>query len=203
MLKPVFLTVPAGVAGSPNTESPGTLFRAKEADYPFFVSFDDGDWIPWDVGMEVAAIEGAPLRFQRFKIKHFGPTDAEFTFLIGDKVRVTDNRLTISESRNGSASSFIPPNLAEYVSTVGAGGVVVGAWYELVPYEAGRQEVWLNTDAAAAAYWGLSNADTLSSARNLVTTGGVTGWVKIPTKAAIFIRHTEAAKTITALSFSF
>jgi len=195
--------VPTGDAGCANVESPGTVFRAKEADYPFFVSFDDGPWVPWDVGMDVTANKGSKNRFQRFRIKHYGPTAGDFVFLIGDDVTITDNRLTVSEGRSGSPASFIPPNLIPTVSKVGVAGVLVDTWYELLPFDAGRAEAWLCTDAAAAAYWNIAATGTGDAAFNLVKAAGEDRWTRLPSKAAIWVRHTEAAKSITALSFGF
>jgi hypothetical protein len=200
-LKKSIFTVPTGESSAFQVEAPGTYLRVKEADYPFEISFDDGDWLPFDVGMTANTTTAA--RFQRFKVRHNAPTDSEFVFLIGDGVTVDDGRLTISESRNGSAASMIPPNLNETVSTVGVSGVVVDTWIELAPYDAGRAEIWLYTDAASLAFWGLSGTATESAARNIKAATGEGRWVKLRTKAAIWIKHKEAGKSVTALTFAY
>lgn len=205
MFKKANITV--GPAGSLNelgmVDMPGNYLRCKEADWPFEISFDDGDWLPFDVGMEAKADAGSDARFQRFKIRHPGPSAGEFVFLVGNRVSIGDGRLTISEARNGSAASYVAPILAETVSTVGVAGAVVDSWIQLLPYDANREEAWISTDAETAAYWGLSAAATESASRNLKPTAAEGRWLKLRTKAAIFIRHKEAGKSVTALTFSY
>jgi hypothetical protein len=191
---------PADTA-SENMEAGGsTYIRAKEADYPFEISFDDGDWIPFDIGMDVRAEYGSPVKFDRFKIRHFGPSAGRFDFVVGKQVIVGDGRLTISESRNGAAASYTPPNVAEVTHTAGT----LDTWIELLPYEAGREEVWIWTNAVTSAFYSLTG-DTASESpsRNLVPVSGEGRWTKIRTKAPVHIMHKEAAKTVTALSFSY
>lgn len=181
-------------------EWPGVMLISKEADYPFQVSFDDGEWNDFDLAMKANCPPG--LSFKRVKVRNLGPAPSELAFLVGN-MNITDGRLAVSENRNGSAASFTPPALTELEVTEGLFDVVVDEWVELVPYDANREEIWLSTDSATAAYWGLSATDDISPARNLVPVGGEGRWTKLKTKAAIYVRHTEAAKTITALVFSF
>jgi hypothetical protein len=181
-------------------EWPGVMLISKEADYPFQVAFDDGEWNDFDLAMKAECAAG--LSFKRVKIRNLGPGTSELVFLVGN-MRITDGRLAVSENRNGAAASFTPPALNEVVSTEGAGGVVIDTWVQLVPYDANREEIWITTDAVTAAYYGLSAIATLSPARNLVPVAGEGRWTKLKTKAAIYVRHTEATKSITALVFSY
>ena len=203
MLKKAVLSISPGETNATTVESPGTYLLTKEADFPFEIAFDDLDWIPFDVGMEISAPSGGKTRFERFKIRHAGPSAGEFVFIIGDGVTVRDGRLTISESRNGSAASFVPPLCLETVSTVGVSGVVVDTWYNIAPYDAGREEIWLYTDAAALAYWGLTGTDAEKPHRNIKPAAGEGRWVKLRTKASIWIKHKEAGKSVTALTFAY
>ncbi len=105
MFKKANITV--GPAGSLNelgmVDMPGNYLRCKEADWPFEISFDDGDWLPFDVGMEVKVDAGSLSRFQRFKIRHNAPTPVDFAFLVGDGVSLGDNRFTGSRARNAGS----------------------------------------------------------------------------------------------------
>lgn len=192
-----------GLEGIQPVEAPGNYFRCVEADYPFEISFDNSPWAKMDVGMDIRDTSGKPIRFQRFAIRHFGAGIGNFIFNVAENMTMNDGRLTISESRNGSAASYTPPNIAEVVSTEGVGGAVTGVWIELLPYEAGREEVWLTTDAAAAAHWNFEDAGGLTAARNLFPTAGEGRWLKLRTKSAIYCRHSEAGKSVTALSFTY
>jgi hypothetical protein len=204
MLKKAVFSISPGDANALAVEAPGNYLLTKEADFPFEIAFDDGDWVPFDVGMEVSSPTGpTQRRWERFKVRHAGPSAAEFVFIIGDGVNVRDGRLTISESRNGSAASFVPPLCLETVSTVGVSGVVVDTWINIAPYDAGREEIWLYTDAAALAYWGLASGATESPARNIKAATVDGRWVKLRTKASIWIKHKEAGKSVTALTFAY
>lgn len=182
-------------------EWPGNRLIAKEADYPFQIKFDDdGAWNDFDLAMFAECAPGES--FRKIFVRNLGPGTSELVFLVGN-MRVGDGRLAISENRNGAAASYTPPALNETVSTVGVDSVATGVWIKLLPYDANREKVWLWTDATTAAYWGHSATSTLNPARNLVRAAGEPRWLEIPSKAEIWVYHTEAAKSVVAQVFSY
>jgi len=183
-------------------ECPGRKICNKEADYPFEIAFDDDEWLPWDLAMN-GEVEPGDVGFKKIRVRNLGPGQSSLVFLVGS-MRVTDGRLAISENRNGAAASYTPPNAIETVTTEGVGGFAVGSWKMLLPYDANRELVKLTTDAVTASYYGfVGGAEILNPARNLVARTGEGRWTELRTKAAIWVRHTEAGKTITAHTFGY
>ena len=184
-------------------ESPGTKLTNKEADYPFEIALDGGDWIPFDLAMSLEADPGT-AGWKTIRVRNLGPGVSKLVFLVGD-MRVTDGRLNISESRNGAAASYTPPNVIEAIAaaeTLSGGGVNL-AFTKLLPYDANREEVWLTTNATTAAYYGFADTATRTPARNLVPLTGEGRWTKLRTKSELWVAHTESGKTVTALAFCY
>ncbi len=184
-------------------ESPGTKLTNKEADYPFEIALDGGDWIPFDLAMSLEADPGT-AGWKTIRVRNLGPGVSKLVFLVGD-MRVTDGRLNISESRNGAAASYTPPNVIETISAAATlpGLTVDDTWVKLLPYDANREEVWLTTNATTAAYYAFADTATRTAARNLVPITGEGRWTKLRTKAEIWVSHAQTGKTITALAFGY
>lgn len=178
--------------------APGNFLQVKEADFSFELGLDDGQLMPWDVGM---GLQCDPLdSFQIIRIRNTGPTTSNFQIIYG-RGTVIDDRLNIVESRNGSAASNTPPGLTEYISAADVVGL--DTWALLVPYDENRVSVDLMTDAASIAYFGLTGSDILAASRNLAVTPGPLKIRTLYTKAAIYVRHHESGKKIYALTTNF
>lgn len=179
--------------------APGIALRFKEADFGFELSLDNGPFVPFDVGMDIVCFPGDS--FKTIGIKNTGPTKANYIVLYG-KVKVGDSRLNIVESRNGSAASNTAVATAEFISN--ADDQALNTWVPIAPYDANRTEIWLWTDAAVSAFWDFEGGVKVPvAARDLFLTPGPKQWLKLETKSAIYVRHTEAGKKVIAQVFTF
>lgn len=176
----------------------GSVLYVKEAEYSFLTAFDDSDFMPWDlaVGVDFTKFNYA---FKKIRFKNTGSADSTIEIFAGF-FDLSDRRLNIVESRNGSAASEVPTGFAELSHTF-----VSTAPVELVGLDYNRYEIWLAADTFGTAWFGADNA-TMAGGTGTADFRRVglsfDGFTKLKTKAPVWIRGNVGA-TVRALVFTY
>lgn len=167
----------------------GSVLVVKEAEYSLLTAFDDSDFMPWDLAIGVDFSKYG-FTFKKVRLKNTGSADNQVEIFAGF-FDLSDRRLNIVESRNGSAASDIPTGMSEASYTF----VDTNA-HELVGLDYNRCEIWLATDTFGTSYFGADEA-TMNGASGTASFRQIglsfDGFTKLKTKAPVWVRGNVGA----------
>jgi len=177
-------------------------FRVLEADYSNFdCALDLGSWFPCDLarGYRAAHDEAG---FRRISFRNNNANELNLLVECG-RGETIDGRTALVMNRAGSAPSLIPSLGVEGLQTADSGAL--STWRLFLAADANRYLVKLTTNDTTGngPFFGFTNADTEAFSRNIRLTADVDGFVTIPYKGDIWIRHKTAGTEVRALVYSY
>lgn len=174
--------IPAG--GEVTIDVFGSVLVVKEAEYSLLIAFDDSDFLAWDLAIAVD-FRAQGYAFKKVRFKNTGASDNTIEVYAGF-FDLSDRRLNIVESRNGSAASDIPTGFAEYSYTF-----VDANAHELVGLDYNRCEIRMAAETFGTAWFGADEA-TMNGATGTADFRRIglsfDGFTTLKTKAPVWVR---------------
>ncbi len=200
------LTIPAGQSREIETPTSGHFFYVTDATHSRFSLQINGGGI-FRGKLTRGHSFPSDFRIEKVRVHNESPLGQalDIRFQVGSGTPIDNLFSVTAEDVTPTLRSDTPAIVGEATSTVGVAGAVVDTWIKLLDADDFRSEVWLHTDAAAAAYWCSANpgAASESPARNIRARADTGGFVRLKHAGEVWVRHKEAGKSVYALSFNF
>lgn len=196
-----------GESNSREQETPlgGYTFYVIEATHSrFAVQINDGPLIRGKAANGISF----PAAFKIEKIRFYNEDGTGLALnlivQIGEFIPLNDLFNVSTDEITPTLRSDTPLIVGDAVATAPA-DTAVDTWFKLLDADEFRAEVWLKTDAAAAgAYWNTSDpgAPTEIFSRDIQATADASGFLKLKTTAAIWVRL-KTNHSVRALTFKY